>query len=125
MSSATVRQMAERIAALTETRMGLRRTGTPAEQLRRAARALPPAKRGDLEALAKAHEMAADPAGYLRIDQAAIAEAYDRALKQVNAMTPGWQRRLYFQAVSSNLWVNLSLFAVLLAAGVYYVLFRG
>ena len=123
MSSATVRQMAERIAALTETRMGLRPRGTPAEQLRRAARALPTKARADLEALAAAHEACADPALYVRIDQAGVAEAYDRALKQLNTMSPGWKRRLYLEAVSSNLWVNLSIFAVLVAVGAWF-LFR-
>ena len=124
MSAASVRQMAERVAALTETRMGLRRKGTPAEQLRRAARDLPIRVRPDFNLLADAHELAQDPASYLRIDHAAVAEAYDRALKQLGTMDPGWKRRLYLQAVSSNLWVNLSLLAVLLAVAAWFLFWR-
>jgi len=122
MSSASVRQLSDRIAALVEQRMGLRRSGDTPKDLRRAAGYLPRKIGAALELLATAHEKSADPVSYALINQEKLAAAYDLSLSHIDKMDPGFRRRQYLKDLSGSLWVNLSLLVVLAGLGWYFFL---
>lgn len=122
MSAASVRQMTDRIAALAEKRMGLRRSGDTPRDLRRAAGYLPRKVGAAMETLATAHEQAADPVSYALIDQERLAAAYDLSMSHIDSMDPGFRRRQYLRELSGSLWVNLSLLVLLLGLVWYFFL---
>ena len=91
MGAASIHQMAERIAALMEERLGVRGASL-AEKLQRAGRRLPPQIREDAALLAEAAAQADNPALFMRLDHARIAQAYDRCLRHLKR-TRRWERR--------------------------------
>ena len=91
MGATGILQMADRVAALMEERLGARGEGLAAK-LRRAGRKLPPEVRAEAEYLAKLAAQAGNPKLLVQIDQARAARAYDvcvRHLKQARK----WDRR--------------------------------
>ncbi|MDR5653111.1 hypothetical protein [Ruixingdingia sedimenti] len=85
MGYATVQQMADRIAALMESRLNVGGRGLP-EKLRRGGRRLPRRVRREAEYLAEVSVLAQNPRVQLMLDDARIAAAYDVCLRHLNGI---------------------------------------
>ena len=121
MGSASVQQMADRIAALMEARLGVRGDGLAAK-LRRGGRKLPAEVRAEAELLAEAAAQAGNPKLLMQLDHGRIAKAYDVCLKHLK------QARRWEGRVDRLLAVTGRLVFILLAAGAVAVglaLWRG
>lgn len=123
MSAASIRQMAERIAALVEERLRLSRKGTDtARYLLKAERHVPKDVAKELRVMAEAVSLADDPNGVRRVDFERLSLAYDKCLAHLSKVPPGARRARFLAEVSRNLWVNLSLLAALLVAAWFFLL---
>lgn len=91
MGAASVIQMADRVAALLEERLGLRGDGLAAK-LKRGGRQLPRAVRSEAEWLARAAAMAENPRLAVQVDQARAAQAYDICVRHLRQARK-WDRR--------------------------------
>ncbi|MBK6467642.1 MAG: hypothetical protein IPL38_10810 [Rhodobacter sp.] len=92
MSAVTITQMADRVSALIEERLGVR--GRSLEvKVRKAGRRLPRRVREAAGNLATAGEMAKNPKLLVRIDVGAVAEAYDVCLKHLGGVNRGERRK--------------------------------
>ncbi len=115
MSAASIRQMAERIAALVEDRLRLPRKGLDtARYLLKAERHVPKSVARELRVLAEAASLTDDPADLRRVDYARLATAYETCLKHLNGLPQGVRRMRFLAEVSRNIWVNLTVFALIL-----------
>lgn len=92
MSSATVQQMADRVAELMEERLRIRGDGLD-EKLRRGGRALPKRVRREAEFLAQAARVAQVPKLLVQIDNAKVTEAYDACLRYLRPLGKGARLR--------------------------------
>lgn len=91
MGAAGVLQMADRVAALMEERLGARGEGL-AEKLRRCGGKLPKAVRAEAEYLVRAAAQAENPRLMAQIDQARAARAYDVCVRHLRQARK-WDRR--------------------------------
>lgn len=82
MGAITIQQMADRVAALMEERLGIKGTGLAAK-LRRGGRRLPRKVRTAAEDLAEAAHMSQNPKLLLQVDETRVAEAYDLCLRHL------------------------------------------
>lgn len=87
MSAVSIQQMADRVAALLEQRLGLRGAGLSAK-LARARRRLPRKVFSAAEGLAQAAEWAQNPKLLMQINHDAVATAYDICLRHLNSVKP-------------------------------------
>jgi hypothetical protein len=87
MSAVSIHQMADRVAALLEQRLGIRGTGLAAK-LPKARRRLPRKVFNAAEGLAQAAEWAQSPKLLMQINHDAVANAYDTCLKHLNTLKP-------------------------------------
>ncbi len=85
--NASISQMADRIAELLETQMGIKGEGLEAK-LRRAGRHLPRKVLGAAQFLAEAAEMAQHPKRHTQVDPARAAQAYDICARHLKSATP-------------------------------------
>ena len=92
MGASSVQQMADRIAALMEERLGAR-GATLADKLRHGGGKLPRDIRAEAEFLAESAAQAANPTLFVRLDHARIATAYDTCLRHLKATGRGALRR--------------------------------
>jgi hypothetical protein len=112
MSAISIQQMADRIAALMETKLRARGTGLSAK-LRARGSALPRKVYTAATALATAAEMAQSPKLLLQIDHEALARNYDICTRHLSGMKPrsGWMDNTL--AVAASIAMSLLLVALL------------
>ncbi|MFN3641365.1 MAG: hypothetical protein ACK4TB_00400 [Gemmobacter sp.] len=82
MGAITVQQMADRVAALMEERLGVRGSGLR-DKLRRGGRRLPRRVRKEAEYLAEVAFLAQNPKVQTMLDDARIAAAYDACVRHL------------------------------------------
>ena len=85
MGVTTVQQMADRVAGLMEDRLRIGGTGLR-EKLKRGGRRLPRKIRREAEYLADVCELAQHPKVQMMLDDARVAEAYDKCVKYLNPL---------------------------------------
>lgn len=92
MSKITIEQMADRVAALIEERLHI--AGATLEaKIRQAGNRLPRPVRDAAEAMVEATQMAQNPKLLMRIDDGAVATAYDICIKHLNGLNRAERRR--------------------------------
>lgn len=92
MSKITIQQMADRVSALLEERLKI--VGPTLEaKLQRAGNRLPRTVREAAEAMVQATRMAQNPKLLMRIDDEAVAVAFDICMKHLNAINRAERRR--------------------------------
>lgn len=121
MGSASVQQMAERVAGLLEERLGIKGDGLR-EKLRRGGGRLPRKLRREMTYLAESAEKAANPEYLLHLDHERVAQAYDDSLRHLSGLGPLKRRGLLAPRTLVRIAVNLLIVGVLLAA---FLLWRG
>jgi hypothetical protein len=114
MSAVTVQQMADRVAALMEERLGIRGTGL-SEKLRKGGRRLPRRVRREAEYLAEVAILAQNPKVQMLLDDDRIAAAYDVCLRHLRGVS-GTDR-----IIGTILSVTGSIAVALLAAAALFV----
>lgn len=119
MSADTIEQMADRIAALMDQRLGARGR-TLAEKLRHSGRALPRNIRAEAEVLALAADQAAHPKLMRQIDQDQITRAYDLCLRHLQGLDRGALRRGAAMDIASSIAFRLFVVAALLAVVLWW-----
>jgi hypothetical protein len=115
MSAISIQQMADRIAALMEEKLGARGGGLRAKLAARGGR-LPRKVRAAAEALARDAELAQNPKLLLQIDHAALARNYDTALHHLTRLKArsGWLDGTV--AVAASVAMSILLVVLLVAA---------
>lgn len=117
MSAISIQQMADRVAALMEDRLGARGTGLEAKLHARGS-ALPRKVRHAADDLARSAAMAHNPKLLLQIDHEALARNYDLCLRHLSALKPRsglWQGTLSIAgSIAMSLLVVVALIAALL-----------
>jgi hypothetical protein len=117
MGAITIQQMADRIAALLDERLGARGPDLGA-RVAKAGRALPRRVRQAAMRLAQAAVNAQNPRLLLQIDEAQVAADYDTALRHLSGVRGGGRLRAMATAAGSALLVS----AVILGALAVWVL---
>lgn len=115
MSAISIQQMADRVAALMEERLGAKGKGLAAK-LHRAGRRLPRKVRAAGEELAQAAAMAQNPKLLLQIDHDAMSAAYDTCIKHLAAINPRIRRMDGLVAVAASVAFSVLAVAVILIA---------
>lgn len=115
MTGLAIQQMADRIAALMEDRLGTRGRGL-AEKLRRDGRRLPRKVRAAATLLARAEGLAGHPRLAAQNDPQALAEAYDTCHAYLAPLGRWQRRRAVAEGVALSILVSLALLALLVAA---------
>lgn len=92
MGATSVQQMADRIAALMEERLGVKGDAL-ADKLARGGGKLPREVRAEAAFLAESAAQAANPALFTRLDHARIASAYDTCLRHLKKTGRGARRQ--------------------------------
>ncbi len=112
--NASITQMADRIAEMFETRMGIKGDGLDAK-LRRHGRQLPRKVLGAAQFLAEAADMAGHPKRHTRLDPERAAQAYDICARYLKSASPiyGGVYGL-FRSIAAVSALTLSLAAVVL-----------
>ncbi|MCF1709218.1 hypothetical protein L0V05_10355 [Tabrizicola sp. J26] len=110
MGAVTIQQMADRVAALMEERLGLRGRSL-ADKLRRSGRVLPAAIRSEIGVIEEAARHAQNPKLKLRIDEARVARAFDLSVRHLSRIDASARRRNTWIGVANS--IAISLFAVL------------
>lgn len=118
MSAVTIQQMADRVAALMEERLGARGDGLT-DKLRRAGRRLPRKVRAAADFLAEAAHMSQNPRMLLQVDHDKVAEAYDLCVRHLNRM-PNTRRRTMLAGMASSIAFSILVVLVLLGAVLYW-----
>ena len=118
MSAVTIQQMAERVTSLMEERLRVKGTGLH-EKLRKGGRLLPRKFRIAADRLADASEMSKNPKLLMRIDEAAVVEAYDICSKHLTKIDAAHRRMTGILGTASSLAATL-LFVGLIVMGVLY-----
>lgn len=115
MSAISIQQMADRVAALMEERLGARGTGLEAK-LHRAGRHLPRKVRAAGAELAQAAAMAQNPKLLLQIDHDATARAYDICVKHLGTISARARRRDGLMAMATSIAFSVLAVALILLA---------
>jgi hypothetical protein len=115
MGAVAIQQMADRVAALMEERLGLRGQGLEGK-LRRAPRALPRRVRLAALRLAEAARMAQNPRLLLQVDEGQAAADYDLCLRHLTAVSPWDRRRAALLGTTASILVSLAVLAALVVA---------
>ncbi len=109
MSVVTIQQMADRVAALLEEKLGVKGKGL-SEKLRKAGGLLPSSVRAEARYLDSAALQAHNPKLLMQIDDGRVAAAYDACVKFLSAVNPGAKRRAMLMGIASS--AAFSLFVV-------------
>lgn len=115
MTTTSVQQMADRVAALMEEHMKVSGKGL-ADKLRRSGRLLPRKLRVEARVLAEAEEQARHPHLRIRIDMARVSEAYDGLCRHLTALNRWQRRRVAILNLLGSVAFNLLVVAALLIA---------
>jgi hypothetical protein len=119
MSATTIQQMANRVAALMQERLGIRGKDL-SEKLRRAGRSLPSAIRAEARFLDSAAKQAENPKLLVQIDDARVAEAYDACVRFLNEVGRAERRRALLLNMLTSVAFSLFAVGVLLLAVLYW-----
>lgn len=121
MGVVTITQMADRVSALMQDRLGARGR-TLQDKLRSAGRKLPRRVRDAAEGLAAAAEKAQNPKLLAQLDEELVAEAYDVCMRYLGGIGRAERRKAALSGIAAS--VAFSLLVV--AAGVVgYLVWRG
>ena len=115
MGAVTIQQMADRVAALMQERLGLRGIGL-AEKLRKGGRLLPRRVRAAADRLAEAAAMAQNPKLLLQVDEAMVAQNYDICIKHLGGMNAWSRRRAAMAGLAGSIAFSLLVVAALVVA---------
>jgi hypothetical protein len=119
MSAVTIQQMADRVAALMQERLGVRGKDL-AEKLRRAGRRVPSAIRAEARFLDTAARQAQNPKLLVQIDDGRVAEAYDACLKFLNEVNRAERRRAMLLSMLTSVAFSIFAVGVLVLAVLYW-----
>jgi hypothetical protein len=119
MSAVTIMQMADRVSALIEERLGVRGRSLP-DRVRRAGRRLPRKVREAASLLAEASEMALNPKLQVRVDEGQVAEAYDICVRHLGRLNRAERRKTALVGVAASAAFAVLVVAVLVIAVVYW-----
>jgi hypothetical protein len=117
MNPQTLHQMAERVAALMEERLGARGTGLRAKLASRG-RALPRRLRAEAELLAEAAARAANPKLARQVDMERVSAAFDALVRHLKPLGAGARRR----GMALNFLASVAFALVVTGAGVVTVM---
>ena len=121
MGVVTITQMADRVSALMQDRLGARGR-TLQDKLRSAGRKLPRRVREAAEGLAAAAEKAQNPKLLAQLDEELVAEAYDVCMKHLGGIGRGDRRKGLVSGIAASMAFSL----LVVAAGVVgYLVWRG
>ncbi len=112
MSALSIQQMADRVAALMQDRLGARGPGLQAALDQRGGR-LPRKVRQAATDLAKAAAMAQNPRLLLQIDHESLARNYDLCLRHLGGLKPHRRWLAGTMAIAASVAVSLLLVALL------------
>lgn len=112
MGAIAIQQMADRVAALMEERLGLRGQGLEGK-LRKAGRTLPRRVRDAATRLAEAAHMSQNPRLLLQIDEGKVAEDYDLCIRHLSAVSPWDRRKAAILGATTSILVSLGIVAAL------------
>ncbi len=112
MSAISVQQMADRIAALMEQKLGAKGAGLAAK-LNARGRALPRKVRSAADEVAKAAVQAQNPKLLIQIDHEKLARNYDLAVRHIGAMKPRSSWLDGTIAIAASIAISLLLVALL------------
>lgn len=115
MSAISIQQMADRVAALMEDRLGARGAGLEAK-LKARGSALPRKVRLAADDLARSAAMAQNPKILLQIDHEVIARNYDICLRHLTALKPRSGLLNGTIAIAASIAMSLLLVVVLILA---------
>jgi hypothetical protein len=115
MSAITIQQMADRIAALMEQKLGARGAGLEAKVKARG-RALPRKVRQAAEHLAKSAGLAQNPKLLLQMDREAVAESYDICLRYLGPLKARSRLMDHAVAVAASIAMSLLVVAAIVIA---------
>ncbi|MGB4829550.1 MAG: hypothetical protein WBP18_20145 [Paracoccaceae bacterium] len=119
MSAVTITQMADRVSALIEERLGVRGRGLE-DKIRKAGRRLPKRVREAASYLAEAGQMAQNPKLLVRVDEGDVAAAYDVCLKHLGGVNRGARRKGVFLGIAASMAFSLLVVAVLVIGFLYW-----
>lgn len=119
MSAATITQMADRVSGLIEERLGVRGRSLE-ERVRRAGRRLPRKVREAASVLVEASEMALNPKLQVRVDEGAVAEAYDVCLRYLGRLNRGERRKTALVGMLASAAFAVLVVVVLAIAVIYW-----
>jgi hypothetical protein len=124
MSVVTIEQMADRVAALIEERLGVKGK-TLSTKLRGAGRRIPSAVRAEARFLETSAMQAQNPKLLVQIDKARVAQAYDTCVKFLNAADRAARRRAMLMGMASSIAFSLFAVGVMVLAVLYWRGFIG
>lgn len=119
MSAVTITQMADRVSALLEQRLGARGR-TLADKLRRAGRRLPRRVREAASLLAEAQEMAQNPKLLVRVDETRVAEAFDICVRHLNGVNRSESRKTAILGAAASAAFGILVVMLLVVAVIYW-----
>lgn len=124
MSAETIQQMADRVAALIEVRLGVRGNDLAAK-LRNARGRIPAAVRAEAQLLETAAMQAQNPKLLFQIDEAGVIRAYDACIKFLNNVDRAARRRAMLMGMVSSIAFSLFAVGVIFLAVLYWRGFIG
>ena len=119
MSAVTITQMADRVSALIEDRLGVRGRSL-GDKLHKAGRRLPRRVREAARYLADAAEMAQNPKLLVRVDEGEVATAYDTCLRHLNTQNRGERRKTALLGALASAAFGVLVVTVLVIALAYW-----
>jgi hypothetical protein len=115
MGAVTIQQMADRVAALMEERLGAKGT-TLAQKLRRGGRHMHRKVRRQAHYLAKSSVMAQNPKLLMQVDEEKVAQAYDACIRHLNGVSLWHKRKGVLIGIGASVLGSLLVVGVLLIA---------
>lgn len=119
MSAVTITQMADRVSALLEERLGVRGRSF-AEKHRKAGRRLPRKVNEAVALLVEAAEMAQNPKLQVRVDEARVAQAYDLSVRHLGGIKRGERLKTAVISAAASAAFGILVIVLLVIAVVYW-----
>jgi hypothetical protein len=119
MSAATITQMADRVSALLEQKLGVR-GATLQAKVAKAGRRLPRRVREAAGYLADAVEMAQNPKLLVRVDESVVAEAFDVCVRHLGAADRAERRKGMLVGMAASAAFSVLMVAVLVMGFLYW-----
>ena len=119
MSAATITQMADRVSALLEQKLGVR-GATLQAKVAKAGRRLPKRVREAAGYLADAVEMAQNPKLLVRVDESVVAEAFDVCVRHLGAADRAERRKGMLVGMAASAAFSVLMVAVLVMGFLYW-----
>jgi hypothetical protein len=119
MSAVTVTQMADRVSALLEERMGVRGRSL-ADKHRKAGRRLPRKVRDAVGLLVEAAEMVQNPKLHIRVDEARVSQAYDLSVRHLGGIKRGEKLKTAMVGAAASAAFAILVVVILVIAVIYW-----